>query len=135
MFKYISDIESKHSNTFRTFDVGFLFRALSPVCLWGRCADSSIFQATGNIIPFRNHLSQKYSVDGQLIWVNEVIDIVKEVPNGLGQGVHYWEPAWLNNTSLGSNCTDTILFSTDYSNWPQTVGYSRKSANMFKGQR
>jgi len=44
---------------------------------------------------------------------------------------HVWEPAWLNNTSLGSDCEDAILFTPDYSNPQQTVGYSRSSVNMF----
>jgi arabinogalactan endo-1,4-beta-galactosidase len=57
---------------------------------------------------------------------------VRAVPYGLGRGVHYWEPAWLNNTSLGSDCNDAILFEPDYSGWPVTVGYSRKSVNLFK---
>jgi hypothetical protein len=46
--------------------------------------------------------------------------------------VHYWEPAWLNNTSLGSACNDAILFTADYSDPAHTVGYSRPSVNMFK---
>ncbi|KAH8594324.1 family 53 glycosyl hydrolase [Bisporella sp. PMI_857] len=85
-----------------------------------------------NPIPESSEPSIPYNVDGQLIWVKEVIDIVRDIPNGLGQGVHYWEPAWLNNTSLGSACNDAILFDPDYSNPVQYVGYSRKSVNMFK---
>ncbi|EPE31529.1 (Trans)glycosidase [Glarea lozoyensis ATCC 20868] len=88
-----------------------------------------------NPIPESSEPSIPYSVDGQLIWVKKVIDIVKAVPYGLGRGVHYWEPAWLNNTSLGSDCNDAILFQPDYSGWPVTVGYSRKSVNMFKEGR
>jgi len=46
----------------------------------------------------------------------------------------YWEPAWLNNTSLGSDCNDAILFSADYANAEHTIGYSRTSVNMFNTQ-
>ena len=71
------------------------------------------------------------SPSGQNEWVKDVIDIVRGVPDGLGKGVHYWEPTWLNNTGLGSACNDAILFQGDYSNPAQTVGYSRESVAMF----
>ncbi|WYZ35298.1 hypothetical protein EsH8_I_001574 [Colletotrichum jinshuiense] len=84
-----------------------------------------------NPIPPSSEPGIPYDVDGQIEWMGEVIRIVKEVPRGLGQGVWYWEPAWLNNTSLGSDCNDAILFEADYSEWPKTVGYSRPSVNVF----
>ncbi|KAL3420681.1 glycosyl hydrolase family 53 [Phlyctema vagabunda] len=87
-----------------------------------------------NPIPESSEPEIPYSVEGQNIWNKHVIDVVKNVPFGLGQGVHYWEPAWLNNTSLGSDCNDAILFQADYSKWPQTIGYSRSSVNLFKGR-
>lgn len=85
-----------------------------------------------NPIPESSEPEIPYNVEGQVEWMGKVIDIVKEVPKGLGQGVWYWEPAWLNNTSLGSNCTDALLFYPDYSQWPITTGYSRESVNVFK---
>lgn len=87
-----------------------------------------------NPIPPSSEPEIPYSVAGQTIWTDDVIEIVKSVPFGLGQGVHYWEPAWLNSTSLGSNCSDCILFQADYSNWPEIIGYSRPSANLFRIQ-
>lgn len=52
----------------------------------------------------------------------------------LGRGVWYWEPGLLNNTGLGSNCTDEMLFEGDFSAYPASVvGYSRSSVNMFSG--
>lgn len=72
------------------------------------------------------------SAAGQLEWVSRIVDIVKGLPKGLGQGINYWEPAWLNNTGLGSACDDATLFRTDWSGWPQEVtAYSRDSVNMF----
>jgi len=85
-----------------------------------------------NPIPPSSEPEIPYSVPGQIEWTQDVISIVKQVPLGLGQGVHYWEPAWLNNTSLGSDCNDAILFTADYSNYPITVGYSRPSVNLFR---
>lgn len=72
------------------------------------------------------------SVEGQIQWVQDIIDIVKGLPGGLGQGFNYWEPAWLNLTSLGSACQDAILFSTDWSEWPLMMAYSRDSVNMLR---
>jgi arabinogalactan endo-1,4-beta-galactosidase len=43
----------------------------------------------------------------------------------------YWEPAWLNNTGLGSACQDAILFRPDWSAYPNVTAYSRKSVNLF----
>jgi arabinogalactan endo-1,4-beta-galactosidase len=85
-----------------------------------------------NPIPESSEPEIPYSIAGQTEWTDDVISIVQQIPYGLGQGVHYWEPAWLNNTSLGSDCNDAILFQADYSSWPQTVGYSRSSVDMFK---
>lgn len=84
-----------------------------------------------NPIPESSEPEIPYSVAGQIEWMKDVIQIVKEVPNGLGQGVWYWEPAWLNNTSLGSDCNDALLFDPDYSAWPLTVGYSRRSVDVY----
>ncbi|PVH87349.1 glycoside hydrolase family 53 protein [Cadophora sp. DSE1049] len=85
-----------------------------------------------NPIPESSEPEIPYSVEGQITWTKKVIEIVKAVPYGLGRGVHYWEPAWLNNTSLGSDCNDAILFTPDYSNFPEMVGYSRSSVNIFR---
>ncbi|TVY46120.1 putative arabinogalactan endo-beta-1,4-galactanase A [Lachnellula subtilissima] len=85
-----------------------------------------------NPIPESSEPEIPYSIDGQTVWTRDVISIVKQIPLGLGQGVHYWEPAWLNNSNLGSDCNDAILFSTDYSNYLQMVGYSRSSVDLFQ---
>lgn len=71
------------------------------------------------------------SVEGQTEWVRRVVDVVRRVPHGRGTGVHYWEPAWTNLTSLGSACDDAILFRADYSGFPETTAYSRSSVDMF----
>ncbi|RFU35971.1 hypothetical protein B7463_g309, partial [Scytalidium lignicola] len=84
-----------------------------------------------NPIPPSSEPEISYSVAGQTEWTDDVISIVKQIPYGLGRGVHYWEPAWLNSTSLGSDCNDAILFSADYRS-PQIVGYSRSSVDMFR---
>ena len=74
------------------------------------------------------------SAAGQTEWVDDIVGVVKGVANGLGAGVWYWEPGWLNNTGLGSNCSDAILFEGDYSDYPTSVvGYSRSSVNMYAG--
>ncbi|KAK1979639.1 family 53 glycosyl hydrolase [Colletotrichum cereale] len=84
-----------------------------------------------NPIPESSEPGIPYSVAGQVEWMAEVLRIVREAPGGLGRGLWYWEPAWLENTSLGSDCNDAVLFEADYSGWPRTVGYSRESVNVF----
>ncbi|EME83168.1 glycoside hydrolase family 53 protein [Pseudocercospora fijiensis CIRAD86] len=88
---------------------------------------------TGADAPELSEPSIPASVAGQLEWVGKVIDVVKQLPRGLGQGINYWEPAWLNNTGLGSSCQDAILFDSDWSQYPNVTAYSRKSVNMFRG--
>ncbi|KAK4569403.1 hypothetical protein LTR86_003166 [Recurvomyces mirabilis] len=90
-------------------------------------------QCSGPTAPELSEPSVPVSVAGQTEWVHDIIDVVKGVPRGLGQGINYWEPAWLNNTGLGSACQDAILFSADWSHYPNVTGYSRDSVNMFKG--
>ena len=87
----------------------------------------------GATAPELSEPSIPISVAGQIQWVHDIINVVKSVPRGLGRGVDYWEPTWLNNTGLGSACQDTILFSADWSKYPKVTGYSRDSVNMFKG--
>ncbi|TDZ72085.1 putative arabinogalactan endo-beta-1,4-galactanase A [Colletotrichum trifolii] len=91
----------------------------------------AICDGTWNPIPESSEPGIPYNVEGQIEWTKEVLKIVREAPKGLGQGLWYWEPAWLNNTSLGSDCNDAILFEPDYSDWPRTVGYSRESVNLY----
>jgi arabinogalactan endo-1,4-beta-galactosidase len=69
-------------------------------------------QCSGSDAPALSEPSIPISAEGQVQWVHEVVDIVKKLPNGLGmcasprnlleeaniaigQGVNYWEPAWL----------------------------------------
>lgn len=70
-----------------------------------------------------------FSLSGDALCANTVLF---RIPNGLGQGVHYWEPAWVNSTALGSKCQDVILFDTDWSEYPAVTAYSRRSVDMFK---
>jgi arabinogalactan endo-1,4-beta-galactosidase len=72
------------------------------------------------------------SAAGQSEWVGDLIQKLKDAPFGLGRGIHYWEPAWINSTGLGSACEDNILFDVDWSTWPNVTAYSRTSVNMFK---
>ncbi|KJX97306.1 arabinogalactan endo-1,4-beta-galactosidase A like protein [Zymoseptoria brevis] len=73
-----------------------------------------------------------FSAQGQLHWVGAIVKIVKDISYGLGQGIFYWGPAWLNSTSLGGPCQDLILFDADFSG-PNAVAWSRSSVNMFAG--
>lgn len=87
----------------------------------------------GSGAPALSEPSIPVSVPGQIEWVQDIAEVVNNVPMGLGQGVNYWEPAWLNSTSLGSACEDAILFWTDWSQWPAMLGYSRASVDMYLG--
>ncbi|KAI1414814.1 glycoside hydrolase family 53 protein [Hypoxylon sp. FL1857] len=52
-----------------------------------------------------------FSADGQTIFMKKVADILAGVKNG--NGIFYWEPAWMDNQGLGSSCESNTMFS-----WP-----------------
>lgn len=49
------------------------------------------------------------STAGQITFVEDVAKMVAAVEDGLGVGLFYWEPAWINNAGLGSSCADNLL--------------------------
>ncbi len=71
------------------------------------------------------------SAAGQTEWVQDIVSTVKGLDNDLGTGVFYWEPGFMNNSALGSGCSDNLLFSADWTNWPTVSATARTSVNMF----
>ncbi|KAI9694255.1 MAG: hypothetical protein M1820_009113 [Bogoriella megaspora] len=78
-------------------------------------------------------LSANYpvSAQGQTQWVQAIENTLSAVPNGLGAGIFYWEPGFLNDSSLGSSCSSALLFNVDWSGWPTTKATALSSVNMF----
>jgi len=78
------------------------------------CASPSYkFPADASSIPF--------SADGQTTWVKDVANVVAGVSGG--QGLFYWEPAWVDNANLGSSCSDATMF--------EYAGTARSSLSVF----
>ncbi|KAK6954227.1 hypothetical protein Daesc_004193 [Daldinia eschscholtzii] len=50
-----------------------------------------------------------FSADGQTTFMKKVAEVVAGVKNG--NGIFYWEPAWMNNAGLGSSCESNTMFS------------------------
>ncbi|OTA85655.1 glycoside hydrolase family 53 protein [Hypoxylon sp. CO27-5] len=63
-----------------------------------------------------------FSADGQTTFMKKVADVLAGVKNG--NGIFYWEPAWMNNQGLGSSCESNTMFS-----WP---GKELPSLDVFK---
>ncbi|KAI1143335.1 glycoside hydrolase family 53 protein [Hypoxylon sp. FL0543] len=62
--------------------------------------------------PFPSDLkSIPFSADGQTTFMTRVADVLAGVKNG--NGIFYWEPAWMDNQGLGSSCESNTMFS-----WP-----------------
>ncbi|KAF4552526.1 putative glycosyl hydrolase family 53 protein 4 [Elsinoe fawcettii] len=78
-------------------------------------------------------LSERYpwGTAGQVQWVQATVKTLQAVPNGLGAGLFYWEPGFVNNTSLGSGCDEATLFWADWSTWPNTKATAMSSVNIF----
>ncbi|KAM0541751.1 hypothetical protein ACHAPJ_013108 [Fusarium lateritium] len=73
--------------------------------------------------PFPSDMkSIPFSADGQTQFLKKVASIVSKVKGGAG--LYYWEPAWMDNQSLGSSCPSNTLFS-----WP---GKALSSLSVFK---
>jgi len=53
-----------------------------------------------------------FSAAGQITFVEDVAKMLAGVKNGLGVGLFYWEPAWINNAGLGSSCANNLLVSS-----------------------
>jgi arabinogalactan endo-1,4-beta-galactosidase len=53
--------------------------------------------STNNFVWQQSQLEPGYpaSPAGQLSFVNDVLSILGQVPDGLGQGLFYWEPEWV----------------------------------------
>ncbi|RLN70386.1 hypothetical protein BBJ28_00018675 [Nothophytophthora sp. Chile5] len=78
-------------------------------------------------------LSESYPLNarGQRQWVIAIMDVLEGLPNSLGAGIFYWEPAYLTVAGLGSSCESALLFSVNWDNWPDTVATALSSVYMF----
>ncbi|KAI0751028.1 arabinogalactan endo-1,4-beta-galactosidase [Daedaleopsis nitida] len=63
------------------------------------------------------------SSGGQQTWTNDIKSVLTSLPNGLGQGIFYWEPGWVGSANLGSSCADNLLVNSN--------GSTRDSINIF----
>ncbi|GAB1738637.1 hypothetical protein NU219Hw_g3436t1 [Hortaea werneckii] len=61
-----------------------------------------------------------FSTAGQKTWMKEVASVVE---SSGGNGVFYWEPAWVDNAALGSSCDDNAMFEWE--------GQARDSISVF----
>ncbi|ETM54736.1 hypothetical protein L914_01990 [Phytophthora nicotianae] len=79
-------------------------------------------------------LSASYPVSakGQSDWIAATIDVLTGLPNGLGAGIFYWEPAYLSVAGLGSSCESALLFSVKWEDGPKAYATALSSVNMFK---
>lgn len=48
--------------------------------------------------------------EGQSDFMKAVIDVIKEVPDGLGKGFYYWEPAWVPVPGCGWATDEALLY-------------------------
>jgi arabinogalactan endo-1,4-beta-galactosidase len=67
------------------------------------CPDPAYkFPSDASSIPF--------SAAGQTTWVEDVAQVVSGVSGGAG--LFYWEPAWIDNATLGSSCANNLMVSS-----------------------
>ncbi|KAG2826764.1 hypothetical protein PC116_g7598 [Phytophthora cactorum] len=78
-------------------------------------------------------LSASYPVNalGQRQWVAAIMSVLNGLPNSLGAGIFYWEPAYLTVAGLGSSCESALLFSANWDNWPTTYATALSSVYMY----
>ncbi len=70
------------------------------------------YDNVNNIVGSTSQLHQNYpaSVDGQYNFLKDLIQIVKDVPNGRGKGLFYWAPEYISVQPIGSNWENLTLF-------------------------
>lgn len=51
-----------------------------------------------------------FSAAGQTTWLKDVASVVTAAG---GNGLFYWEPAWLSNAGLGSSCESNVMVDDD----------------------
>ncbi len=70
------------------------------------------FDNVTNLFYDSTKLHQNYTatVDGQYNFLKDLIQIVKNVPNGRGKGVFYWAPEFISVPPIGSNWENLTLF-------------------------
>ncbi|KAI0765017.1 arabinogalactan endo-1,4-beta-galactosidase [Fomes fomentarius] len=105
----LSTLTSSLTNTANTFGKPIVIAETNwPVS----CAGGSLSEKS---IPI--------SSAGQSSWVWNIEQVLNGLPNGLGQGIFYWEPGWIGNANLGSACADNLLV--------ESSGATRDSINIF----
>lgn len=60
------------------------------------------------------HEGYPASPEGQRLFLTDLVDVVKSLPNSLGRGVFLWEPAWITPSVGGSPMENAGLF--DFTN-------------------
>ncbi len=70
------------------------------------------FDNVTNIVGDSSQIHQNYpaSVVGQYNYLKDLIQIVKDVPNGRGKGVFYWAPEYISVQPIGSSWENLTLF-------------------------
>ena len=70
------------------------------------------YDNTHNIVgdPAQLHTGYPATVEGQTNFLSDVINIVREIPDGKGLGLFYWAPEWISVPSLGSPWENVTLF-------------------------
>ncbi|EGZ21792.1 beta-galactosidase [Phytophthora sojae] len=119
------------TGTVSTSDVdvfGFSFYPISAL-------NTSLTQIAGeyNKPLYNVSLSADYPVspEGQVQWVKAIEEVLEGLPNGLGAGIYYWEPAYIKVASLGSSCQSALLFDVDWGNASQANATALSSVDMF----
>jgi arabinogalactan endo-1,4-beta-galactosidase len=114
----LTDLSDSLNDLAHRYDKGLIVvEAAYPYTL----ADQDGF---GNLIGQENQLVAGYpaTVEGQADWLGDLMNVVAGVPDGLGKGVVYWEPAWLGlprcgwdpqNPSSGNEWENQALFDFD----------------------
>ncbi len=70
------------------------------------------YDNTQNIVGEPGQLLQGYpaTVEGQKDFLNDLINIVRDIPDNKGSGLFYWAPEWISVPSFGSPWENVTLF-------------------------
>lgn len=71
------------------------------------------------------------SVEGQAKYLKDIMELVASVPNGLGQGLFYWEPSWLPVPGVTWATKEGMKYIDD--EWAEGNSWDNQALFDFKG--
>lgn len=89
-------ISAKYEKPVMVMEIAYGFTNVDPSQVNSNYSASNIYNETNEV-----NGGYKTSIQGQASFLRDVFNAISEVPNNMGLGAFYWEPAWLPVKGVG----------------------------------